>query len=669
MDELILERYELAVTRLAEVAAEQIVAEPYLEYFQKEARFLLLVRDWWKYYWNTDFETADRDELAAWNERLYADVAPAAYETSYANPAYAVSVFGEEAGRMFSMLAAALRSTISAVTERRLDKLTIYMELFLEIYAIAEEYVDLHEIRKSIYWFESDYADVFAADAVKERLIVDALPYRGIVRAANAQLNYLYRYGFYITENTRILAEYVFSMPQEEIDRIADTIVEGYRVGYEICKRDISRKSSAPLMYYVGMERIVQAIFPRLEALGIQAVIRSVFIDHQPINRQYGYDHRYDDALYLDRQYKERYLQVFRTEFENYKELARKQGGPVCLEAFGETPFAPVSKPECLKYSEKQQTISVELTQERVSTVYSFIPQEESSFTIMAIPTPEIGEDFEDIFRECMEVNTLDVNVYREIQQRIIDTLDQGTHVIVKGKGSNETDLTIALHTLEQPQSQTNFENCLADVNIPVGEVFTSPQLKGTNGLLHVGRVFLDGLEYLNLRIRFEDGMITDYSCGNFEDPAEGRAYIQENVLMNRETLPMGEFAIGTNTTAYAMGMRHNIFQTLPILIAEKTGPHFAVGDTCYSHSEEVKVYNPDGKEIIARDNECSLLRDTEPEKAYFSCHTDITIPYNELGEISAVNADGEKTAIILDSRFVLPGTEKLNEALEGLEE
>ena len=61
--------------------------------------------------------------------------------------------------------------------------------------------------------------------------------------------------------------------------------------------------------------------------------------------------------------------------------------------------------------------------------------------------------------------------------------------------------------------------------------------------------------------------------------------------------------------------------------IAEKTGPHFAVGDTCYSHEEDNISYNPDGKAIVARENEVSALRKTDMEKAYFGCHTDITIP------------------------------------------
>ncbi|HPF30012.1 MAG TPA: leucyl aminopeptidase, partial [Lachnospiraceae bacterium] len=118
-------------------------------------------------------------------------------------------------------------------------------------------------------------------------------------------------------------------------------------------------------------------------------------------------------------------------------------------------------------------------------------------------------------------------------------------------------------------------------------------------------------------------------------------------------------------TTAYVMARKFGIEAQLPILIAEKTGPHFAVGDTCYSHAEELRVYNPDGKEIISRDNEVSLLRKTNPEEAYFNCHTDVTIPYDELGRLSAVLPNGEEIVLIQNGRFVLPGTEELNEAFE----
>ena len=158
--------------------------------------------------------------------------------------------------------------------------------------------------------------------------------------------------------------------------------------------------------------------------------------------------------------------------------------------------------------------------------------------------------------------------------------------------------------------------------------------------------------------------MISEYSCSNFAEEEENKKYIRENILCHHESLPLGEFAIGTNTTAYAMAEKFGIGDKLPILIAEKMGPHFAVGDTCYQYAEDTAVFNPDGKEIIARDNEVSVLRKTDLAKAYFVCHTDITIPYRELALIEAVAADGTRTAIIENGRFVLPGTEPLNEPL-----
>ena len=92
------------------------------------------------------------------------------------------------------------------------------------------------------------------------------------------------------------------------------------------------------------------------------------------------------------------------------------------------------------------------------------------------------------------------------------------------------------------------------------------------------------------------------------------------------------------------------------------------MGDTCYHGTEDIAVYNPDGKEIVARDNEISLLRKTDIAKAYFNCHTDITIPYDELGAITVVRADGTMTDIIRNGRFVVPGTEPLNEPLDAME-
>ena len=371
--------------------------------------------------------------------------------------------------------------------------------------------------------------------------------------------------------------------------------------------------------------------------------------------------HKEDAALYLDRKLAERRLSVLHAAYEEYKELAAVHAGPAVMEIFGERPFLPKSCSEALRLSEKQQELSVWYNNEAGQLVNRYIPGDERSFTIIAWPIPEIGENFEEIFAETVKINNLDYRLYQGIQQKLIDALDQGAYVHIKGAGKNRTDMKVQLWSVENPEKETIFENCVADVNIPVGEVFTSPKLTGTEGTLHVSEVYLNDLKYLDLELTFQDGRVASYSCANFEEEEENRKYIRNNVLFNHETLPLGEFAIGTNTTAYMVAGKYGIASKLPILIAEKMGPHFAVGDTCFSWSEDNPTYNPDGKRIIAKDNECSILRKEDVSKAYFNCHTDITIPYDELESIRVVRADGSGITLIENGRFVLPGTEELN--------
>ncbi|HCM92696.1 MAG TPA: leucyl aminopeptidase, partial [Lachnospiraceae bacterium] len=381
-------------------------------------------------------------------------------------------------------------------------------------------------------------------------------------------------------------------------------------------------------------------------------------------NKQYDYDHREDVGIYLDKDYVNRRLDVLRAAYEDNKELAAYLAGPAVVEEFGEEPFAPRECRAAITLSKKQQKLSVECADRTGRLTNEYIRGDERSFTIIAYPKPYIGKNFARIFRETVKLNNLDYRKYETMQQIIIDVLDKASYVRVAGMNGNETEMIVALNELKDPEHETNFENCVADVNIPVGEVFTSPKLKGTSGLLHAPRIYLGGLKYVDLKLEFSAGEIVKYSCKNFADDDLNKKYIEDNLLFHHKTLPLGEFAIGTNTTAYRMARDFKIEQLLPILIGEKTGPHFAVGDTCYSYEEDIKSYNPDGKAIVARSNDYSDLRDTEPDKAYFHCHTDITIPFDELEGVYAVMMDGEQTAIIEKGLFVLEGLEELNEPL-----
>ncbi len=433
------------------------------------------------------------------------------------------------------------------------------------------------------------------------------------------------------------------------------------------------------IRYNIGFERRVRYAIQYFSKMGLEPILYRAAVNsvskrqHLKIgyhstgpNRQYDYDHRYDNGLYLNKDFNDRKLTGQRNAYEKYKSQAVVYAGPALIEVFGEKNFSPENKEEAIRLDKRQQKLYVNYNRDVNLLTNEYIKGGETSFTIIAYPIPEIGDKFKEIFAETVKVNTLDNDTYRQIQQSIIDVLDKGEYVKILGSGLNKTDMKVMLHELKNPEKETIFENCTADVNIPVGEVFTSPKLTGTRGILHVTKVYLNELEYKELYLEFKDGKIADYTCGNFTSEEENKRFVKENLMYNQETLPIGEFAIGTNTTAYVMAQTYQIGDKLPILIAEKTGPHFAVGDTCYHMSEDMKLYNPDGKEIVAKDNEISILRKTDMENAYFNCHTDITIPYDELGEISVYKKNGEKTIIIKDGRFILPGTEKLNEAFHS---
>ena len=672
LDELLKERYELAKGRLSEICTETVVEEKFLDFFHKEAAFLLKT--------GTILENDQKDfsmeELQSENRVLYEELFPENYGQCYGNPAYAARELGEY-GKAFSFLYTELRGTIAYAYEKKYWDYTVAAELFLEIYAAfeGEEKPSVKSTEDILRSYVNDYCQDMMEQRIAEGVDTSLdFAVRIIMDSDLTDLRYLYQYGEYISVNETGVAEFLNRLSEEQINNMARTYTEGYRIGFINGRKDITKKKSVNIRYNLGFERMVRAAIIQFREMGLEPVIyrhathavnkrgtaRIGFTGGNP-NPQFDYDHRQDQALFMDSDFVQRKLRSMQNAYETYKNQAAVHGGPACIETFGEEPFSPVTTPEAWALTETQQKLQVELDNESGQIVNRYIKGDERSFTIIAYPVPEIGADFPEIFAEIVKINTLDYKLYERIQQTIIETLDTCQWVEIKGKDDNETDLIIHLHELEDIKKQTNFENCVADVNIPVGEVFTSPVLAGTGGILHVKKVYLNGLQFKDLKLVFDCGQVIDYSCANFETEEENRAYIEDNILHHHPKIPMGEFAIGTNTTAYMAAEKYGIADKLPILIAEKMGPHFAVGDTCYSWAEDTPVFNPDGREIIARDNEISILRKEDISLAYYGCHTDITIPYEELGSIRVIDEDGEGVSIIENGRFVLQGTEELN--------
>lgn len=669
---LVLDRYLNSKSEIGEILAGLKDSDnKYRAYFLQTGAFLLTMMDHYEAIQDEGYFDQSFDELLTLNHQLYEGITEPGYQTSFANPSYACEKYGVEMGRFLSSVAYMARAYVGLVYEGRIYDMNELNELFLLTFSLVGE--------KGAEDMEGLHA------AVRDHLLRDierTTEHRWLRTVSSAfdtyshivdhydltDLRYLFRYGMYVDTNEIEQAKHVLSLPEEKQQRIADTFTEAFVRGFVRNDVPLAHKKSVLVTYHLGFEAIVKKAYANFETIGLKPFVfyhlrgvqRPRLYNTKP-NKQMEYDHRFSDAIFLDSVYVDTVVDAYKKVLKKYEETEHVYAGPALFEIFGEEAFEPVNHDVNMTYDKETSDLQAKLRRE-IQTEYSqYLPGDAFSFTINDYPLPSIGKDYKAIFDATIEVNTLDEPLYEGIQEKIIDALDLSEYVVVKGREGNETNIKVRLYPITDPVKQTKFDNCTADVNVPVGEVYTSPVLKGTEGLLHVKEVFLTGLKYSNLKLWFEDGMITDYSCSNFDTVEENKNFVQETLLHPYETLPLGEFAIGTNTVAYMMGKKFDIQAQLPILIGEKTGPHFAIGDTCFTWSEDTPIYNSNGKEVMARENEKTCQRKDNVEEAYTYRHTDITIPYNELDTIIGYDRDGTDYELIRGGRFVLTGTELLN--------
>ncbi len=660
-----------------------------------------------------DRERRERKRDAAVNRRLFSDVEEENYSRSFLDPDYAAARLGK-AGQLLCVWYAEFRGIIPFTFENRLMDCAVLLETTIQLFNCLEECGERLEagtaenpaesctdsaaeaLKDILYEYLYDYAKEHMEAGIRASLDPDNTFALDIIKNADlsdtGEHSYLYSFGERITQEQLLMARTLDGFPEETIEKMASAYTRGFIKGFAATGKDISIKSTVSCYMPLGLERMMRAAVRQFEEAGLKVVLsrsphrlisrRAVNVRpgfYGALNSQYELDHKEDMALFWGSKLKSRKLQALRHAYEENRELAAMYAGPACIEAFGKKGSEPEVKTTCCSFTKHQHKVTAEYQFKAHEIAKNYIPDEETSFTIIAWPLPSVAgsrenfpdgeaflERYREIFGRIIEINTLPVEKWQQIQQCLADALDRAEYVEVRGCGASATDIRVAMHKLSDPEKESNFENCLADVNVPAGEVFTSPVLAGTDGMINPDQVYIQGYLFRDLRIVFRSGRVADYSCGNFEDPEKGRELIRKIIFRNREELPLGEFAIGTNTLAYAVAEHYGIGDKLPILIAEKTGPHFAVGDTCYSYEEDIMTCNPDGKRLTARENECSALRNTDPEKAYFNVHTDITLPYDTIGSITAVSA-AERVPIIENGRFVLPGTEELNEAFDTI--
>lgn len=481
-------------------------------------------------------------------------------------------------------------------------------------------------------------------------------------RACGTDLSWMEDYGLPVREEERELARFLYRYPARRLREMGEHIVQALLHGFISQSRDRRDRKLVRLGYCLGQEALAQEVLRSLEERGLRAVVQRP--QCLAWSGAYAMAHAADRAACLSEAALNALLEAYAGAYAERSEALRDTCGMIGLGQFGEAAGVPKALPERYEPSPERRRRLLDLENARRELEAAYLAPSDLSFCKVAYPNLLVGEDFPAVFDAFYELNTMESQRYELVQQTIIDALDTCGRVELKGAGDNRTDLVIRLGALRDPARETNFLNCGGDLNIPHGELFTTPRLEGTNGVLHVKEIYLKGVYFKDLILRFENGLVADYGCGGCRDEAAGRAYVREHLLQGHGTLPMGEFAIGSNTLAYAIARDMDLLSRMPILLAEKMGPHIAVGDPCFARGEDAPVYNLfDRKEMVARENERTARRGGG-EPVYTNVHTDVTLAFDELALLEGVRPDGGRIPILRDGRFVLAGTEILNEPL-----
>ena len=353
MDELLKERLELACGRVEEVARERSAAEPFGEYFRQMAGFLLemiTLRE--ELQRKTEENGRTLEELRERNHRLYQDILPEHYAFSWGNPAYAAAKLGRDMGQLLSFLYTELRGMIVSAYEGRDWDFLVCLELFLQIYGEFEDGTvpEREQVRQVLYWYVNDYCADMAEYRIREQLDPRLdFAARIIMDEDLTDLRYLYRFGEYVTEDEERTAAFLNTLSEEEIRSMASTYTEGYRIGFQVTGKDISKKKTVNIRYCLGFERMIREAVRQFAAMGLKPVIYRSAVhavnrrQHLRIgyygaipNQQFEYDHRNDAGLFLDEDFVGRKLRCIRNSYEKMKELAAVHGGPAVVEIFGE---------------------------------------------------------------------------------------------------------------------------------------------------------------------------------------------------------------------------------------------------------------------------------------------------------------------------------------------
>ena len=386
---IIEERYQIAIDRIREIKTEELVEKQYIRYFQTVSEFILKLDFVSGEIRQKRLDSYTPEQLEKLNKELYQEIYRENYVSSFANPTYAMKCLGEEYGRILCYLYKKIRDLTGSVYRGEMEIVTLRMELFIEVYNLFEDKEELgyDNLKEILYSFEKDNTEIFMEYSVDYAINPDKRFAVDIVTKSDlSDVRYLYQYGEHVGENEIKMAKYLNSLTQEKIDLLAHVYTEGYRRGFENAGKDLSMKETVDIRYNLGFERIVKSAIAEFEKMGLKPVIYPGGYQTTMPNKQYWFDHKFDEALYLDKAFVKRKLEVAEQAYEKRKDIAGKMAGPAVIEIFGENPFEPENKKEAPALTEEQQKLSTRYRTEYLQIVQTYIKGDERSLKKCLMP-------------------------------------------------------------------------------------------------------------------------------------------------------------------------------------------------------------------------------------------------------------------------------------------
>ena len=117
-------------------------------------------------------------------------------------------------------------------------------ETLIEIYNMFEDgEPQARAVQDVLYWFFSDYTDVTLTYRIREQLDPGLSFAKDIIMESDLNdLRYLYRFGEYISDSELADCFLLKSLQRRPLRRWHPPTQRGYRKGFEVMGRDLSKK-------------------------------------------------------------------------------------------------------------------------------------------------------------------------------------------------------------------------------------------------------------------------------------------------------------------------------------------------------------------------------------------------------------------------------------------